>query len=1428
MKNKKMFLLGLMLAVIFSGRMARAEEISNQVVSQENISIAKIGPAPYDIKIIKQDHNKLELTFLLTNDDRTMSKLKYGVRLVNLENNKILDEKLYDEEITLEQNAKQTKNITYVAPEFLKGDVTLWVFVASQSGGQLGFNSGGKIALTGNGSYLDFDREKCFLTIEGEAGDKKYSLAQGVAVFPTEKLFFHCDFKNLSVSSMEAVPNLEFTKRSSLGEKVSAKANALPAITFNSGEQKTVQLEILKPVEPQAYEANLTFLDKATKKPISIPVFTHLVVAGESATIQELTFDKDSYRKGEQAKIDFLWSGQADHFFDSRTASLDERKGSAKPKLRLEILSSGNKNCTTVTESQLEDPEKSIVLPILNDCVEFKIKATLLGTAGKVLDEKTFFGGVGKEIYGQSGTGIQKLLIILASVLVLSGGIFYAYRKKGKIGSVTILFLVLASAIVNSGKVEAAEVSVHFGQNDYIDRRITPAPSSIYPAYYDDTNEVVNGCYKCVSSYDSANNTCDADEYCSNATDESDYVSISSVTPNKQSYAPGESIVLTYSGNAYIKYCGNPTSATVTAKLEAENYSKTSDVSNNLSINESFSFTAPQSVGTHYITFAITGYHSGCELSKSISIPITVIASCNETCNSNLGHGCSPSSPTNSSEVTSERCCGSGETCRACNAGYVWNATGQCVCVPTNSGCAANTCIGQSCWDGCGYIEGTKTDGDCSSPTCSIGFNADAYTVGQDAVVAWSTAHATKVSLVCSGAGSANEPNAPANSMNGHFPLTQTGTATCELTAHNEASETSTTCSDSATVGVGDAPPTPTNSPTGDIHFDRLKYSVGEEAILSWTTEYATSAKLNCSGAGVLVSDLNANLNGSASVYPNEQGIILCKLTATNNGSASAVSNSFFVQTGLASPAFADATSVVDFAVSVAVVAPGCDGAAPNGTTQIMCPSDDNVQVGLIDWKEVGETSASCTRGRKCEYYVPPVPVASCSASFNPDTLTAPGTSRLSWNSADADELWMYCTGPLPLPFLTYAGLSYDNYPFPFSESPTGTETCTFYPYRNEVLGERCYASAEILSPPPVCGNGKVEGSEQCDLGTTGAIKNGACPRTCSDSCTTNSCSGPTCSGSIPSEAVMCPNDDNPPGNIDWKNVGTAAVGCSIPRKCEYYLPVASGSASFSPSTLTAPGTSRLSWSSTDADQVFIACTGEDPINYADVALSYNTAGGAPFPFTVSGTQKCTFYPYRDGVLGVEFFASVVISSIPTPSGCGNHCDVSADCQAGLSCGSFPPGCKNKCGKLNVPGDLLSFNCTTCIAPAAVNGACGLATAVSCSSTRPSENLCAKGMPSSVIDWTNENNPRWTWSCSGDNGGNNSGLCVVRKCADTCSPECIVDNASICDGLCGNQSNSQRCREACPGGTACASDSRCQGTTSCGPCNSGTWQEVAP
>jgi len=101
-----------------------------------------------------------------------------------------------------------------------------------------------------------------------------------------------------------------------------------------------------------------------------------------------------------------------------------------------------------------------------------------------------------------------------------------------------------------------------------------------------------------------------------------------------------------------------------------------------------------------------------------------------------------------------------------CIGNFCWDGcanipgTKVCACVPNNPGCAANTCIGNSCWDGCAWQNGTKVcacvpnNPGCAANTCigNLCWNGCANIPGtKPCCVAGCTDEPTACSASCGG-----------------------------------------------------------------------------------------------------------------------------------------------------------------------------------------------------------------------------------------------------------------------------------------------------------------------------------------------------------------------------------------------------------------------------------------------------------------------------------------------------------------------------------------------------------------------------------------------------------------------------------------------------------------------------------------------------
>ena len=85
--------------------------------------------------IISQKDNTVTLFFNIKNKEIIQTGIKYGIKLVS-EGPKptVVDEKIYDESLTLLENSTTPKQIIYAAPKYLNGNYTLVVSNQNESG----------------------------------------------------------------------------------------------------------------------------------------------------------------------------------------------------------------------------------------------------------------------------------------------------------------------------------------------------------------------------------------------------------------------------------------------------------------------------------------------------------------------------------------------------------------------------------------------------------------------------------------------------------------------------------------------------------------------------------------------------------------------------------------------------------------------------------------------------------------------------------------------------------------------------------------------------------------------------------------------------------------------------------------------------------------------------------------------------------------------------------------------------------------------------------------------------------------------------------------------------------------------------------------------------------------------------------------------
>jgi len=429
----------------------------------------------YNAKIINQNKNEIEISFDLNNRLGIQPQIKYALLLIQEEEGKqsLIERKVYDEVVTLGENELVNKKITYIAPDFLTGNYKIYLEVRNEVGLFLRLNFIDEVKLESSDQGVSIDYSSCYLTIENDAEQKKYTLEQGVDIKTEENLLAHCVVESSYLDKITVTPNFATYFRTVFGKKLDEKN--LESITLEPNQKTEQVFTIPKQTNPQAYDAVLFFTDKQ-KQIISNSIIFHYVIQGPSATIQNVILDKTAYQKGETAKLSFFYTRSASDSPNSRAGLTDL----GDLTLNIQLKDGNGQVCTSVKEEMLvinkeeEMQRLKTELAIEKDCNNPQAEITIQDSSEKVLAKNTlsFAGKEDKEKQGIKADQNQDkksnyakfglfILLVLIPLGILAG---YFIKKKLDARKIIIplLFLVFIGTGIFMGGEAKAESPVSF------------------------------------------------------------------------------------------------------------------------------------------------------------------------------------------------------------------------------------------------------------------------------------------------------------------------------------------------------------------------------------------------------------------------------------------------------------------------------------------------------------------------------------------------------------------------------------------------------------------------------------------------------------------------------------------------------------------------------------------------------------------------------------------------------------------------------------------------------------------------------------------------------------------------------------------------------------------------------------------------------
>ena len=390
------------------------------------------------------------------NNGAVQTGIRYAIDLVSGEGDaaKLVDEKVYDDALSLATNQSLHKTISYTIPAYVDGKVGVFVRVSNDEGLSIAPVKAGVVTHSATGGVSISD---CYLNIAGDETNTKYTLTQGVDISSLEILVAHCSVTNRGSYTMMLLPIFDTHQGNLFGKRVAATGVVTPPLTVEAGKTVEYLLALPKPAQPQSYDVLVTLA--LPGKPISNTLAMHYVIQGANATVQNITIDKTSYADGDTANVSTLWAG-----------SQEGVSAIAATKIAT-FITSGKTLCGTSTESISSDKNQSggvltIKVPIKGNCTDPVVAVKVLTDKDRVLAEKTIEvpSDLGKadqnRAPNQRKSPLVRGLLALLALLLVAVITFFVIKKKNRnsnIAALMILLLLLPTLFftnINTSKAE--------------------------------------------------------------------------------------------------------------------------------------------------------------------------------------------------------------------------------------------------------------------------------------------------------------------------------------------------------------------------------------------------------------------------------------------------------------------------------------------------------------------------------------------------------------------------------------------------------------------------------------------------------------------------------------------------------------------------------------------------------------------------------------------------------------------------------------------------------------------------------------------------------------------------------------------------------------------------------------------------------------
>jgi len=368
--------------------------------------------------LLSRRDNLLEIAFTLTNRTGIQTGVRYGVRLVT-EGPKgqiVVDEQVFDDAITLVENDAVHKIITYTAPEFLSGVYDVYLTSSNESGFPFGATLVDAITLSAIKKGVVIDVKSCTTTDGVTAGAP---LSQPAVVDIYQAVQLTCSAEYTGEKDLPAIASFETRYGTIYGNKLPPVPEGAESVTFSKGEGKFFSVLLPQQSKPGIYYTKMTLLAGPV---VSNPIIVRTVVKGKVGVIDNVSFDKESYKKGDTALLSLIWHGTV----DSPTATRESSKYLVQATIRSESGRGCAEQFSQVIPITATQPT-SMSLSIDSSCRNPAVTVYLSDPEGKtVYDTKEFSINIEHEPID------KKIAFLIITFIFVLGGIAFAINRRMK------------------------------------------------------------------------------------------------------------------------------------------------------------------------------------------------------------------------------------------------------------------------------------------------------------------------------------------------------------------------------------------------------------------------------------------------------------------------------------------------------------------------------------------------------------------------------------------------------------------------------------------------------------------------------------------------------------------------------------------------------------------------------------------------------------------------------------------------------------------------------------------------------------------------------------------------------------------------------------------------------------------------------------